>query len=78
MAREARPLVTIGKGGARSVECFEAKLHKANQKNELPFCSGRKEFLHLKVNDENRGVIVPLSGAPERLEPKSVRVGVLL
>ena len=60
------------------MECFEAKLCKANQKNELPFYSGRKEFLHMKVKDENRGVIVPLSGAPERPKPKSVRVGVLL
>ena len=59
-------------------ECFKAKLRKANQKNELPFRLGWKEFLHMKVKDENRGVIVPPSGAPERPGPKSVRVGALL
>ena len=32
----------------------------------------------MKVKDKNRGVIVPPSGAPERPEPKSVRVGVFL
>ena len=60
------------------MECFKAKLRKENQKNELAFCSGRKEFFHMKVKDENRGVIVPPSGAPERPGLKSVQVGVLL
>ena len=78
MACEARPAVAVGIGGCDQSECFKAKLHKENQKNELPFCSGRKEFFHMKVKDENRGVIVPPSGAPERPKPKSVRVRVFL
>ena len=51
MAREARPVVTVGKGGCDQSECFKAKLRKVNQRNELPFYSGRKEFLHIKVKE---------------------------
>ena len=43
-----------------------------------PYVRVGRNFLHMKVKDENRGVIVPPSGAPECPEPKSVWVGVLL
>ena len=47
------------------------------KRNEPPFCLGGKEFSPYD-SEQNREVVLSPSGAPERPEPKSVWVGVLL
>ena len=69
MARKARLLITVGKGGVRSIGMFfKAKLCKAKLRNKLSRWLGRKEFHHRK---QNREVVI-------KHNDSSVRVGVLL
>ena len=62
MAREAQLLVTIGRGGVRSVGIFKAKLHKVIKGTDYPFV---REKMYLSY-DSKKGrwyctPMVPLS-----------------
>ena len=67
MAREAQLLVTVGRGGVRSVGIFKAKLCKAIEGMDYPFAQGKNVFYHMIVKG---GVAFHPCGAPERPGPK--------
>ena len=45
MACEAQPLITVGRGGVRSVGIFKAKLHKVIKGMDYPFVQGKNVFI---------------------------------
>ena len=51
MAREAQLLVTVGRGGVRSVRIFKAKLRKVIKGMDYPFV-WMKSFYHMLVKKE--------------------------
>ena len=66
VAHEAQLLITIGRGGVRSVGIFRAKLRKVIKGMDYPFVRG-KCICHMIVK---RGVTSHPCGALERPEPK--------
>ena len=66
MAHKAQLLVTIGRGGVRSVGIFKAKLRKVIKRMDYPFV-WEKCICHVKVK---RGVTLHPCGALERPGPK--------
>ena len=61
VAREAQLLVTIGRGGVRSVRIFIAKLCKVIKGTDYPFVWVKKVFYHMIVKRE---VVLHPRGAP--------------
>ena len=66
MAYEAQLLITVGRGGVRSVRIFTAKLRKVIKGTDYPFV-WVKSIYHMIVKTE---VVSHARGAPERQGPK--------
>ena len=73
MAHEAELLVTVGRGGVRSVRIFRAKLHKVIKGTECPFVRGK---MYLSYDSKKRGDIAP-PWSPRATRAKSVWVRAL-
>ena len=61
VARDAQLLVTVGRGGERSVGMFKAKLHKVIKGMDDPFVWVKKGIYHMIVKIE---VVLHPRGAP--------------
>ena len=73
VAREAQLLVTVGRGGVRSVGIFKAKLRKVIKGMDYPFI---REKMYLSYDSKKRGGIAP-PWSPRATRAESVRVGAL-
>ena len=71
VAREAKSLVTVGRGGVRSVRIFKAKLRNVIKGTDYPFV--REKYIYQMI--VKREVALHPRGAPERPEPKVFRPG---
>ena len=69
MAREARLLITVGKGRVRSVGMFLKQSYVRQIKEQTILLVG-KEGISPYDSKQNREVVVYPSGAPERPRPK--------
>ena len=67
VARKAQLLVTVGRGGVRSVGIFKAKLGKVIKGTDYPFVWVKR---YLPYDSKKREVVLHPRGAPERPEPK--------
>ena len=63
VAREAQLLVTIGRGGVRSVGIFKAKLRKVIKGIDYPFIRVER---YLPYDSKKREVVLHPRGAPEQ------------
>ena len=66
MAHEAQLLVTVGRGGVRSVRIFKAKLRKVIKGTGYPFVRVKMYLPY----DSKKEVVSHPHGAPERPGPK--------
>ena len=66
MAREAQLLITVGRGGVRSVRIFKAKLRNVIKGTDYPFV--REKYIYQMI--VKREVALHPRGAPERPGPK--------
>ena len=73
VAREAQLLITVGRGGVRSVGIFKAKLRKIIKRMEYPFVRGK---MYLSYDSKKRGCIAP-PWSPRVTRAESVRGGAL-
>ena len=74
MAYEAQLLVTIGRGGVRSVGIFKAKLHKLIKGTDYPFVWVK---MYLPYDSKKREVVLHPRGALEQVGPKVFGLGCL-
>ena len=62
VARKAQLLITVGRGGMRSVGIFKAKLRKVIKGTDYPFIRVKK---HLPYDSKKREVVSHPRGAPK-------------
>ena len=72
VAREAQLLVTVDRGGVRSVRIFKAKLCKVIKGTNYPFVRVKR---YLPYDSKKKEVVPHPRGAPERPEPKVFGLG---
>ena len=74
VAHEAQLLVTVGRGGVRSVRIFKAKLRKVIKGTGYPFVRVK---MYLPYDSKKREVVLHPRGALEQVGPKVFGLGCL-